>query len=136
MQCNICWTANRADREVMHKTENETNNISELKSDKNISSCILACNRAHKKMIMEIQSYIKSTLLRHDTTLVCTQIHYLWRLKNSVVKAYIWHTKKYKYVCYQKYWPHHQKYFYDKILPEKYLFVSQYMCSGWFQTCQ
>jgi hypothetical protein len=86
MQFNICWTANRADREVMRKTENETNNISGLKSDKNISCCILAYTQGHQNTIMEIQSYIKSTLLRHDTTVVCTQIHYLWRLKTALLK--------------------------------------------------
>jgi hypothetical protein len=89
MQFNICWTANGADREVMRKTENETNKICELKSDINISRCILACNRGHQKKIMEIKSYIKSTLQRNDPTVVCVRIHYLRRLKKRVVKAYV-----------------------------------------------
>jgi hypothetical protein len=58
----------RADREVRRKTENETNNIYELKSDKIISGCILACNRGHQKKSMKIKSQIKFTLLRHDAT--------------------------------------------------------------------
>jgi hypothetical protein len=53
-----------ADREVRRETENETNNICKLKSDKIISGCILASNRGHQKKSMEIKSLIKSTLLR------------------------------------------------------------------------
>jgi len=34
MQFNICWTADKADRYVRRKTENETNKICELKCDK------------------------------------------------------------------------------------------------------
>jgi len=49
MQFTTCWTANGADREMWRKTENETNNICELKSYKTISGCILACNRGHHK---------------------------------------------------------------------------------------
>lgn len=49
MQFTTYWTANGANREERRKTESETNNISELKRDKTISSCILACNRGHKK---------------------------------------------------------------------------------------
>ena len=77
MQFNICWTANGAAREVRRKTENGTNNICELKSDKTISGCVLACNRGHQKKSMEIKSHIKSTLLRHDATVECIRIYFL-----------------------------------------------------------
>jgi hypothetical protein len=76
MQFTTCWTANGADREVRRKIKNETNNICELKSDKTISGCILACNRGHKKS-MEIKSHIKSTPLRHDATVELIRIHFL-----------------------------------------------------------
>jgi hypothetical protein len=77
MRFNTCWTANGADREVRRKTENKTNNICELKSDKTISGCILAYNRGHQTNSMEIKSHIKSTLQRHDATAVCIRINFL-----------------------------------------------------------
>jgi len=83
MQFHICWTAKGADREVRHKTENEKNNICELKSDKIISGCIMACNWGHQKKSMEMKSHIKSTFLRHDATVECIRFHFLWRLKKS-----------------------------------------------------
>jgi hypothetical protein len=56
--------------------------------------------------------------------------------KRHVVKAYVLHQKMVDTSAVRNIGLIIKNIFYDKILPEKYLFMSQHTRSLWFQTCQ